>query len=82
MNAPAVLTTVKKTHNVPTPMGLLLVTAMQDSQETAGSAQVSYPEIQLSSFLLFLRFEIITIIIIIIIIIITIIVIIINIITL
>ena len=80
MNAPAVLTTVTKTHNVPTPMGLLLVTAMQDSQETAGSAQVSYPEIQLSSFLLFLRFEIITIIIIIIII--TIIVIIINIITL
>lgn len=59
-------------------MGLLLVTAMQDSQETAGSAQVSYPEIQLSSFLLFLCFEIITIIIIII----TIIVIIINIITL
>ena len=53
MNAPAVLTTVTKTHNVPTPMGLLLVTAMQDSQETAGSAQVSYPEIQLSSFLLF-----------------------------
>ena len=80
MNAPAVLTTVTKMHNVPTPMGLLLVTAMQDSQETAGSAQVSYPEIQLSSFLLFLRFEIITIIIIIIII--TIIVIIINIITL
>ena len=79
MNAPAVLTTVTKTHNVPTPMGLLLVTAMQDSQETAGSAQVSYPEIQLSSFLLFLCFEIITIIIIIII---TIIVIIINIITL
>lgn len=78
MNAPAVLTTVTKTHNVPTPMGLLLVTAMQDSQETAGSAQVSYPEIQLSSFLLFLCFEIITIIIIII----TIIVIIINIITL
>ena len=82
MNAPAVLTTVTKTHNVPTPMELLLVTAMQDSQETAGSAQVSYPEIQLSSFLLFLCFEIITIIIIIIIIIITIIVIIINIITL
>ena len=81
MNAPAVLTTVTKTHDVPTPMGLLLVTAMQDSQETAGSAQVSYPEIQLSSFLLFLCFEIITIIIIIIIII-TIIVIIINIITL
>ena len=81
MNAPAVLTTVTKTHNVPTPMGLLLVTAMQGSQETAGSAQVSYPEIQLSSFLLFLCFEIITIIIIIIIII-TIIVIIINIITL
>ena len=53
MNAPVVLTTVTKTHNVPTPMGLLLVTAMQDSQETAGSAQVSYPEIQLSSFLLF-----------------------------
>ena len=79
MNAPAVLTTVTKTHNVPTPMGLLLVTAMQDSQETAGSAQVSYPEIQLSSFLLFLCFEIIAIIIIIII---TIIVIIINIITL
>ena len=78
MNALAVLTTVTKTHNVPTPMGLLLVTAMQDSQETAGSAQVSYPEIQLSSFLLFLCFEIITIIIIII----TIIVIIINIITL
>lgn len=78
MNAPAVLTTVTKTHNVPTPMGLLLVTAMQDSQETAGSAQVSYPEIQLSSFLLLLCFEIITIIIIII----TIIVIIINIITL
>lgn len=77
MNAPAVLTTVTKTHNVPTPMGLLLVTAMQDSQETAGSAQVSYPEIQLSSFLLLLCFEIITIIIII-----TIIVIIINIITL
>lgn len=79
MNAPAVLTTVTKTHNVPTPMGLLLVTAMQDSQETAGSAQVSYPEIQLSSFLLFLCFEIITTTIIIII---TIIVIIINIITL
>ena len=79
MNAPAVLTTVTKTHNVPTPKGLLLVTAMQDSQETAGSAQVSYPEIQLSSFLLFLCFEIIAIIIIIII---TIIVIIINIITL
>ena len=79
MNAPAVLTTVTKTHNVPTPMGLLLVTAMQDSQETAGSAQVSYPEIQLSSFLLFLCFDIIAIIIIIII---TIIVIIINIITL
>lgn len=78
MNAPAVLTTVTKTHNVPTPMGLLLVTAMQDSPETAGSAQVSYPEIQLSSFLLFLCFEIITIIIIII----TIIVIIINITTL
>ena len=78
MNALAVLTTVTKTHNVPTPMGLLLVTAMQDSRETAGSAQVSYPEIQLSSFLLFLCFEIITIIIIII----TIIVIIINIITL
>ena len=77
MNAPAVLTTVTKTHNVPTPMGLLLVTAMQDSQETAGSAQVSYPEIQLSSFLLFLCFEIITIIIIV-----TIIIIIINIITL
>ena len=79
MNAPAVLTTVTKTHNVPTPMGLLLVTAMQDSQETAGSAQVSYPEIQLSSFLLFLCFEIITIIIIIISIIIVIII---NIITL
>ena len=78
MNALAVLTTVTKTHNVPTLMGLLLVTAMQDSQETAGSAQVSYPEIQLSSFLLLLCFEIITIIIIII----TIIVIIINIITL
>lgn len=71
MNAPAVLTTVTKTHNVPTPMGLLLVTAMQDSQETAGSAQVSYPEIQLSSFLLLLCFEIITIIIFTIIVIIT-----------
>ena len=71
MNAPAVLTTVTKTHNVPTPMGLLLVTAMQDSQETAGSAQVSYHEIQLSSFLLLLCFEIITIIIFTIIVIIT-----------